>query len=512
MSVEIDAIPVRETRTLAPDPRIVDALAHNHSLSSALADLIDNSIDAAATRVLVRIESEDGLVHRIFVIDNGKGIEPNELDRVMTFGGSRTYTDSDLGHFGMGLKGASFSQADSLIVFSHPKNTDRFAGRRWLIHNAASDYSCDVLDESFARGAFEVAWWPHQGEEASTIVRWEKLRHAPKSADRTVHANFADNVAARVQRHLGLIFHRFLQSGALEIELHIVDVLDDAESFSSLPVKVSALDPFGYRVTGKQGYPRQLPVSVGDLQVLLTCHIWPGRADSANFKLGDSRPQQFSGLYVYKADRLLQAGSWNGLIAASRDSSLARVAVDIDANNSALFRFNPQKTAVEIDGELAHCIEAASFRGFNWNRYLQDARSVHKEAAKRNNRRRKVIPVKAGVPAQVRDALGRTFETLPGEDPMSIRWTRMSGEGFLVIDRDTRTVWLNTKYRTKLLAGRRGGLSDLPLIKVMLYLLTQDLFHGQFSGHRDRDEISILEEVLTAAVMLECSQHEIGDD
>ena len=40
--------------TLAPDPGLVKSLGTNHSLATALADLVDNSVDAQASRVLIR--------------------------------------------------------------------------------------------------------------------------------------------------------------------------------------------------------------------------------------------------------------------------------------------------------------------------------------------------------------------------------------------------------------------------------------------------------------------------
>ena len=47
-------IAVRDSVRLPPDPHIMDAIGGNHRLETAVADLVDNAIDAGASRVLIR--------------------------------------------------------------------------------------------------------------------------------------------------------------------------------------------------------------------------------------------------------------------------------------------------------------------------------------------------------------------------------------------------------------------------------------------------------------------------
>ncbi|MCE3556315.1 ATP-binding protein [Pseudonocardia sp. RS11V-5] len=51
---------VLERKVLAPDPGLIKSLGAHHSLESAVADLVDNSVDAGATRVLIVFETENG--------------------------------------------------------------------------------------------------------------------------------------------------------------------------------------------------------------------------------------------------------------------------------------------------------------------------------------------------------------------------------------------------------------------------------------------------------------------
>lgn len=60
---------VVDTVTLRPDPSLVSAIGLHHSLPTAIADLVDNSIDAEAGNVLVRILQHGGRAVGLLVID-----------------------------------------------------------------------------------------------------------------------------------------------------------------------------------------------------------------------------------------------------------------------------------------------------------------------------------------------------------------------------------------------------------------------------------------------------------
>ena len=53
------------TLNVPPDPGILKALGQNHAFESAIADLVDNSVDAEAEHVLVRfvLRKEIGRAH-----------------------------------------------------------------------------------------------------------------------------------------------------------------------------------------------------------------------------------------------------------------------------------------------------------------------------------------------------------------------------------------------------------------------------------------------------------------
>ena len=89
-----------------------------YSLETALGDVIDNSITAAATSIHIHVDATP-TVEKIAIVDNGRGMTADELIDAMRLGSrhpSEKRNERDLGRFGLGLKTASFSQCRRLTV------------------------------------------------------------------------------------------------------------------------------------------------------------------------------------------------------------------------------------------------------------------------------------------------------------------------------------------------------------------------------------------------------------
>ena len=87
--------------------------ASGYSFSSAVADILDNSVSAEANEIYVY---SDPLANTPYfcVLDNGCGMSAKELDNAMLPGSDRSAKkdcEQELGRFGLGLKSASLSQA-----------------------------------------------------------------------------------------------------------------------------------------------------------------------------------------------------------------------------------------------------------------------------------------------------------------------------------------------------------------------------------------------------------------
>src|SRR5437016_5230466 len=96
-----------------------------YDFAAAVADLVDNSIEAKASRVGIAAQflADDSWVR---IVDNGRGMSPAQLREALRYGAERQYEASDLGRFGLGLKTASMSQCQRLSIASrsNPNRAD----------------------------------------------------------------------------------------------------------------------------------------------------------------------------------------------------------------------------------------------------------------------------------------------------------------------------------------------------------------------------------------------------
>jgi hypothetical protein len=332
-------------------------------------------------------------------------------------------------------------------------------------------------------------------------VRWDDVTAFPVTDDPTRVERFITHTATVATGHLGLVFHRLLDNVDVNIGLDVEDVDSGIAGPRST---VKSLDPFGYLKSGKSGYPKDLSTPCDDRTICFRCHIWPGRSNLPQFLLPGGHPEQHQGLYFYRRNRLLEAGGdWHGIATRDRRLQLARVEIDIDGDVGRLFKMNPEKSRILAGPEFTSLAEAArSEDGGTFKSYLQDAEEKFRESRQRRRVRTSVIPPGKGFSPQLRHVIENELPLLANEAPIDMRWVRMLGGDFFEIDRDNRTLWLNSKYRGKV-TGERHSVNDAPLLKALLYLLIEDVFKGEFLGVRDKDNIELWQEILTAAARSE---------
>ncbi|MFH9427357.1 ATP-binding protein [Streptomyces sp. NPDC017615] len=490
-------VPVDGTVELPPDRRALDGLGRNHSLHTALADLVDNSIDAEASHVLIRFIRKDGRLRGLYVVDNGKGMTGSAINVAMTLGGRRKYTEKDLGSFGIGLKAASLSNAKIVTVFSWAAGHAP-VGRRLEADPNKRGFQCDVVAEAFARSELARRWnipWSGTG----TIVRWDEVFGFPATNDPARVEEFITRSMTEIINHLGMTLHRVVEQGRIEIFLDVEDVDQDQVGPRS---RVDAINPFGYGRTGKVGYPKDLLALHGDLQVVFNCHIWPSRSRNMEFRL-TTGAEKHQGLFFYRRGRLLQAGgSWDGVSALAPERQLARVQVDIDGLPPGLLAMNPEKSRVRVGPNFAPLVESAmAADGTTFADFLTDAEERFRESRKRRRARKPMIPPGKGFAPQLKHAIRDEIPMQAHEDPITMRWTRFDRthrDDFFRVDRTDRVLWLNERYRPRARSGRRGS-NDAALLKSLLYLLMEQAFTGEYLGVRDRDNIELWQEILSMA-------------
>lgn len=320
-----------------------------YDFSSAVADLIDNSISAGAEKIRV-IMDFDGEDSRVFIADDGTGMTVNGVIESLRFGSRREYELGDLGRYGLGLKTASLSQGRSVTVVSRSPRMKEPQIRR-LDLDLIAEYDDWIVvvppsDTAIVRARELLAG------DTGTVVIWDKLdRILPaKQANGGWAKRRFDGLREKLATHLSMVFHRFLsgEGDARRIEIWLNDE------------RLSSWDPFQRaEPETKELGNESFEVMVGDLagKVHLRRFILPSRNafsspeafDQASGPLKWNRQQ---GLYIYRANRLVQWGGWGGTRAVDEHTKLARASIDFDTDLDAAFNINVAKMRVALPPQL----------------------------------------------------------------------------------------------------------------------------------------------------------------
>jgi hypothetical protein len=318
---------------------------------AAVADLVDNSIDADARNIDLTLEA-GGSDSWIRVADDGTGMSGRRLEEAMRYGSSRAYGEEDLGAFGLGMKTASLSQCRRLTVATRRSPQGRIEIRRWDLDHVAR---CDEweLQRLTPRESGSRLLAPLQGT-SGTVILWERLDRVLEYARPEGHAAMSrfSGLTAEIREHLQMVFHRFL-SGELRRGRPRIAITVNGEW-------IEGWDPFARAEKATHELPRQLlPLRhngrlhrVGVRPFVLPNQVQFSSPEAHALAAGPKRWNRQQGLYVYRRDRLIQSGGWNRLRTTDEHSKLARIAVNIPPGADSAFRINVSKMSVTLPAEL----------------------------------------------------------------------------------------------------------------------------------------------------------------
>ena len=490
----MDVIKAVSHRTAPPDPSITDAVGTHHELSTALADLVDNAIDADARRVRIRFLTSGGILTDLLVIDDGHGMDDAAIDAAMTFARRRSYDENDLGHYGLGLKAASLSQADILDVCSRTVGGVP-VGRRITKDEPVRIEALDSRQVSSA-----LAGRPFRFTDSTvlsgTVIHWRGFRTALISPDPDERTEWLSGRIEEVRAHLGLIFHRILARSSVEISVDEFD-LDIEEAGATR--KVRGLDPLAGGIAGVR--PAALDGAVDGHRFRLVAVILPEHALRDSAVLASARASAAAngqGFYVYRKDRLLQIGGWDSVIRGGREYEHLRISLDVDDSLLDFVQINPEKNGVILSTNMRQAVRSAvSGDGRRFEDILDRSRSVASEARRRVKRPVALVEPGRGLSRQMYDAIGDAVDFLDA-DPVDIRWRRLPDASLVSIDLERRTLWINDLYRRTLSGSLHP--EDAPLFKTLLLLLHSHFFEGSYLGEREKRELRAWNSIIRAAL------------
>ncbi|MGV2950811.1 ATP-binding protein [Glutamicibacter sp. AGC46] len=470
--------------TILPDPSTVAAIGRHHDFKSALADLVDNSIDANATRVRIRFVQRKSSIVSIQVIDNGRGMSESELKLAMTFGARRDYTASDLGYFGLGLKAASLSQATAFEVYSR-KEWGLAVGRR-MDRNVSKDFRVGVLADGHANERLDNL----SGIEFShgTVVEWFGLEDVIHTSDVEETIEWRNERLRTIREHLGIIFHRHLQSDKVQID---IDTYDADRQRTLPPTRVDPIDPFQDSLTTST-YPQEFEIVLPDgTTSAMQMHIFPARLATASFNLYNEPGESRQGIFAYRRGRLLTVGqNWAGARVRKKEYALGRIKIDLDESNEHLVSINPEKIAPSYSEDLIRGIAKSHAVGnysHNLDKYFADLVAHHRESRKTKKKEIQLVEPGAGLNPTIMRIL-EDLQDFADFETIDIRIMSLPEDELFRADRIGRRIDINLEFIRKVYGlDRRLDNSDAQILKVLLYLLLESDFkvEQRWTGNRE---------------------------
>lgn len=312
-----------------------------YDFGAAVADLIDNSITAGATRV--EVVGDPIEASYVTVLDDGAGMDEQSIRQALRLAGSvgdGTRAEDDLGRFGLGLKTASLSQGRQLTVASlhggvlnalqwdidHVRGTGRWTVRVLGEADIAELPSVDAL-ESMVQG---------------TLVVWRRL-DVMLAGEVDLPKAMAAHLTA-LRHHLALTFHRFLEGeGGRPLAITVNGVA------------VQPVDPFLTRNRATQSSPTEV-IRIEGLPVEIKAFTLPhvSKLTATERRRPDlgAGMREAQGFYIYRNKRLISHGTWAGLARRAELSKQSRVRVDFPNALDHLWRLDIKKSRAEAPAVL----------------------------------------------------------------------------------------------------------------------------------------------------------------
>lgn len=492
---------VRETHRINVGDRLTTSIGLEHSIETAISDLIDNSIGARASHVNIQFVEDKGRVIAIRIRDNGAGMDYDKLREAMDISpDGRVYEAHELSMFGIGLKASSLGQANVLSVYTSTA-AGQILGTRMVGGTLQwGELSAEAAAEGY-RGASNT-------NETGTVIEWSSLKSVSKASKQTDRHQWLAGTISRLSNHLGLVFHRFIEDGDIRIT---IDVMAAEVNKAGPPRKVRPINPFSFENAGHQDFPVQITTSLPRYGTIgLDCHIIPPGSRSESARIMGQDRSSWQGLYVYWRRRLIHFADWANLTNENKDYQLARVRIDLSDSQKEIAKLNPAKNGVVLSPVFVNAVHKAqdSSGRYTFTTFLETARDTLKTSNKRIAKSSPITRTSSGLPSGVVEAIANTVGWRDAHHQLDVDWTFLPEEHLFKVDYENRKIRLNSRHRVFLSSTASHRHEDAPIVRTLLFLLLEQYFKGAYLQQNTIDQIEALREILSAAMVVQLREIE----
>lgn len=350
-----------------------------YTFKGAIADLVDNSISAGASNVDIFIEAIFGGFIRVGVVDDGYGLNLEQIRDAMKYGSEEKHDPDSLSKFGLGLKTASSAFSKKFSLISRAADSTEVCFATWDIDEivrlndwillkgiASADY-IEILDRFVLANGTLVLW-----ENIDKLIP-DKSRHKANEVKKLIRL-----YESELLEHLSLVFQRFIDPSKFPEITHSVKIRVNG-------VEIVAFDPFceeekDTTIIVEKPYELVLPSGKKGL-ISIRGFVIPRRERfstseaETNARIGN----QNQGLFIYRKNRLITGPDWQGIYKPEPHYSLARVDISFNPDLDEILKVGVRKSDITLDQDIKEFLSTDILplvRNYASTRYREGQRPV----------------------------------------------------------------------------------------------------------------------------------------
>ena len=344
-------------KEIIPDPsRLIEGLRDTgYNFNTAIADIIDNSIVAEANNIFIEIELDYSGEIELRIIDDGFGMDEEELFDAMKYGSRPKQVPKSLSKFGLGLKTGSTAFCRRLSVISRNSGTAHLNKATWDLDTVSTEHTWVV--EISDPDKIELEQLNKISAHGSgTIIKWQKVDRLIKKYSNPGGKDAQKAIEKQVDGlrvHLSKVFQRFLNHN--DKRARNINVFVNS-------VKLGHWDPFcEHLINSKIVGQKEVEVEINGYssKFLIRTFIIPRKeefTDEEELRKANITTNN-QGIYVYRENRLICGPDWLGIYSKEPHHNLMRVEFSFGYELDAAFQIDIKKSKITLNAELYNWLE-----------------------------------------------------------------------------------------------------------------------------------------------------------
>ena len=301
--------------------------------TAAIADLVDNSIDAGASKIWISVDSN---LKNVFIADNGTGMSRDTLRIALTLGGKKKHDENnELGKYGLGLITASLSMGRVIRIVTKCDGIYTTGVFNYEKVQNSNRFDADFYDSTESeKRAFDFRT---ESAESGTVL-------VVDDCDKIEYSNSSDFVK-ELEKSISEVFRVYLNKGNT--------IIIDGEEVRIIDPMFSSLNGIKYLVDND--IEVQLPNGeTGNIHVKAV--QIPDQGTKINKSLGLNIQRQ--GFYILRNNREIAAAlEFPEIFKRHNDFNLLRFELHFNAELDDMMGINIKKHDVVPKQEIINALK-----------------------------------------------------------------------------------------------------------------------------------------------------------